>query len=291
MNQSDFLLVALALLIVLAAVVMALGVGRIQARLMRRTFEVCLTNDGNAPSRYEVWAEPVGDTMLDQNAVFEFRREGVLLASSPAPQRRARTGRPTDSRPGPLAATQGALATASSAAAPAGSWLHDAADTLGDILPGEAGSRLRQWGMRMRAGQATVDRVDRTTARYRRLVSSGASAMATQRPAVAADADFVHQQAERLDAAQTPVLVPGQSLTLELTVRPAAPQRAHEVWFVVCARALAAPAGDAGAAPVQTEAGANFGGASGIRFYLPYVMIFLVALALMVLLWISARGA
>jgi len=297
MKQSDFLVVALALPIALAGVFMALAVARAQARLVRQKFEVRLTNDGNAPSQYEVWAEPAGDATVDYNAVFEFRQNGVLLASWPMTQRRTRTSRSADSRldQSPLAdqaalaaAAQSALGTASSAAAPASSWLQGVTDLLGDVLPAEAGSRLRQWGAQARAGQAAVDRVDRNTARHRRLVASGASAMAAPRSATAESA---HRQAERLDVVQTPALAPGQSLTLELTVRPAAPARAREVWFVVCARSLTAPEGDAGAAPVQVEASTHFGSASGVRFYLPYVMIFLVALVLIILIWIGARGA
>ncbi len=293
MNQSDLLLGALALAIVGVAIVSALLVARAQARLMRRVFHARLANEGNMPSRYEVWAEPLSQPGVDPNVIFEFRLNGQLLASSALAGREEQRRRPVHQ---PAAAPASLQADLSGPATGIGATLRDVADILGDLLPDAIGARLRGLDAQARAGQATLARVERNTARYRRLaqpltnaVAQRASADAAQSDAAQFDAaqfDAAHAAVVRADAAQTPLVAPGQQVTLELTVRPAVRHRAHEVWFVVYSRALADP----DAAPAETQASARFDSMSGFRFYAPFVMIVLVALGLIVLLFISARG-
>ena len=292
MNGPDILVGVLALAIVIAALVIALVVARAQARLMRRAFVARLTNDGNVPSRYEVWAEPVGGAGPEDGLVFEFRLNGIPLAPD-RPQAAA-------TRSGVMSST----GRAAGAAVSAGSVLGDALDTLGHFMPGSAGAQLGRLSRQMRAGQAAVDRAERSTYRYRRLVSPGAQAAAAQlvgeRPSHALraepgesiqEASGPGQQATLNDvlesgAARTPAIQPGQSLSIELIVKPLIRHRAHDGWFVVCSRSLETPE----MAPVSVEAGARFGGLSGFRFFLPYAIIAIVAVVLIVFLLLSARG-
>jgi hypothetical protein len=267
-------------------------VARAQARLMRRVFHARLVNEGNVPGRYAVWAEPVSRPGVDPNVIFEFRLAGELLASSALPRSGRQPRRPAahQAAGSPLSAQANVADTATGV----GSALRSVADILSDLFPGVVGSRVRSLTEQARAGQATIARVERNTARYQRLLAPAASA-ATQR--VASDVnetDAAQSDAAQSDGAmlghpglaQTPVIAPGQRVTLELTVRPAVRHRAHEVWFVVYSRSLATP----DAEPAQTQAGARFDSMSGFRFYAPFVMIVLVALSLIALLFLSARG-
>ena len=88
-------------------------------------------------------------------------------------------------------------------------------------------------------------------------------------------------------AARTPAIQPGQSLSIELIVKPLIRHRAHDGWFAVCSQSLGTPE----MAPVSVEVGVRFSGLSGFRFFLPYAIIAIVTIVLIVFVLLSARGA
>lgn len=284
MNESGILVGALALVIVIAALAIALAVARAQARLMRRIFVARVTNEGNVPGRYALWAEPVGNAESADGLTFEFRLNGVKLM----PERTETAAHRAAGSAGVIASANRAAGTAASAGHAAG----DVLDAIGHLLPGSVGAQVDRLSRQVRAGQAAVDRAERSANRYRRLVSPGAQAAAarlagerveeTSRPAEQTTLADVTPAG----AVQTPPIQPGQSLSIELIVRPLVRHRAHDGWFALCSRALETP----DAAPVRVEAGAQFSSLGGFRFFLPYAIIALAAGALVVLLLLSARG-
>lgn len=284
MNESGILVGALALVIVLAALAIALAVARAQARLMRRVFVARVTNEGNVPGRYALWAEPVGNIDSADGLAFEFRLNGVTLMPERTKTATNRAGAPAE--------VISSASRIAGAAMSAGDAVGDVLDALGHFLPGSAGAQAGRLSREMRAGQAAVDRAERGAHRYRRLVSPGAQAAAARLAGERVEeASGPAEQATLSDvvapgAVRTPPVQPGQSLSIELIVKPLVRHRAHDGYFAVCSRALEMP----DATPVRVQAGAQFGGLSGFRFFVPYAIIAIVAVVLIVLLLLSARG-
>lgn len=282
MRPLDILLIVLALTIVAGAIVSALLVARAQARQARQVFYARLTNEGNVPSGYELWIELAGQP----GAIFEFRLDGELLAASILGGANASARRGARQT---VAAMTKAQANAANGVMRGGSSARAAVDLLGDLLPDSVGAHLRSLDSQLRAGQAAAARLERNTAKYRRLAESVTTAAASRRSdslpeAAGAERDGV--TAAQQGVAQTPVIAPGQQVMVELTVRPLTRQPAHVVWFEVCSRSSATPE----AAPERVKAGAQFGDTSRLRLYAPFALIALVALVLLVSLFLIARG-
>lgn len=284
MNMLQWLVSGAVLGIVAAASVAALAMARVQARHMQRVFFARLTNEGNAPTRYEVWTELVGQTDAAPNVSFEFRLDGQVLATSTfVEQDRSRAA--SLSKPGAAPAIP-AQPTALVEKA------HAVADLLAGLVPG-VDAHLRRAEAQVRRGQAAAARMERTTARYRRVADSIAN-VAHQRTSghEADDGDVTLPTAASIpgappNAAHTPVVAPGQQLTLSLVVQRVKRDRAQTISFVVHSRPLAVSD-----APTQhVQAGVRFEDQTGLRFFTPFAAIFLIAAGLIALLLvISARG-
>ncbi|MCS7060121.1 MAG: hypothetical protein RMN25_03055 [Anaerolineae bacterium] len=289
-NQSFLVLGVLTLVIVVTTIAVVLIVARAQQRLMRRSFRVQLTNDGNIAGRYEVWAECSAGFADPSNIVFEFWLDDVLVACSvenTAPKRTTSYAHAglhlTANQSSPVAAIQHAAQQLERTA----SQMSDVADAAAPLLPPVIVTLLRRLGMQMRAAQSAVTRTERNTARYRRLASS---AVQTVSNTTAADSSrSVGQRSSNLrpGVAQTPLLEPGQSTVLKLVAKPARIRAApaQPVQFNVCSRSLHQP--DSSITQIQAEA--HFKSVSGFRFYLPFVLTFIAAAVLMALLWANVR--
>lgn len=286
MRPSDALLIVLVLATVAGAIVAALLVARAQARQMQRVFYARLTNEGNAPSGYEVWVEPVGQSGAASGAIFEFRLDGELLAVSVLDGTNESARRAAHQ---PVASTPKAQANAARGVMRGELSAQAAVDILGDLLPDSASAYLRRLDSQLRAGRAAAARLERNTMKYRRLAESVTATTTSRRFDAAPKAEGAERDratAARQGIAQTPVIAPGQQVTLELIVRSLARQPAHVVRFEVCSRSLATPE----AVPERIKAGARFGDTSPPRLYAPFALIALIALGLIALLFLIARA-
>jgi hypothetical protein len=306
MTQNAIIFILFVIAVVLVAVVVMLAISRTQEKNMRRSLALTLANQGNARSRYELWADDPAHVLQ-----FDFLLDGVSLSHSAAasaqpagqnllttppirPQARA------NGSSGP-SVTQ-AAAKASGAAQSANgfaNFIGEILDTLGNILPGSAGQSILNVGANIRRGQASVQRVQRVEQRaegvgeqfqgYAARVQ-GATA-STRSPAANSVSSAPTASGAMADVPvtpahpQTPYVEPGSQVELGLRVAPLMRLKEDRVVFTISSRSLEEP----GAQPVTQPGTVNFPGMTGIRFYLPYIIVGGVALLLILLLMFATH--
>ncbi|HEY3291444.1 MAG TPA: hypothetical protein VGK87_15040 [Anaerolineae bacterium] len=297
MNLLTIVVVLFVMAIALVAVILILSLTRMQERKLVKNFTIDLTNKGNARTRYELWAD---DTYHDFR--FEFTLNGARLGSPassggvPAGQNLLQS---TPARP-PVHAGASFKDSAVNAGEKVSGFSQAVGgvfDTLGHLLPGGAGSAFLSMSERMRAGQASVDRTKRVSAQAQAMVSGrqGNSLMGGfddhtndspngTNPMMATDAPS--NVATSSMRPQTTYIEPGKQVQIKMAMRPVARLKTERAPFKVYSKSLET----ADAEPLGQDGVALFKGMTGLMFYLPQIVVGVVALVLIVILLAFTRA-
>ena len=289
MNLNAIIAILIVIAIILVAVVMMLAIARAQEKSFCKSFVIRLANKGNARSHYELWADDPAHVLR-----FDFSLNGIMLGQVGGGSQAVEQATPAASTAAPkvaVAKAQEAAGAASGFAEVIGGVL----DTLGHLLPGSAGSSLLSLGLRLRQGENSVQRVSRVGQRAEGLGRQAGNFAASAKGAAASrngNASQVEQQnveADDTDAEaanpQTPYVEPGDQIEVALAVRPALRLKEDRVSFSVSSTCLE----ETGAQPVTQSGVIVFAGMTGIRYYLPYLVVGGAALLLIVFLLVSTN--
>ena len=292
MNLNAIIAILIVIAIILVAVVMMLAIARAQEKSFCKSFVIRLANKGNARSHYELWADDPAHVLR-----FDFSLNGIMLGQVGGGSQAVGQATPAAS-PASTAAPKVAVAKAQEAAGAASGFaevIGGVLDTLGHLLPGSAGSSLLSLGLRLRQGENSVQRVSRVGQRAEGLGRQAGNFAASAKGAAASrngNASQVEQQnaeADDTDAEsanpQTPYVEPGDQIEVALAVRPALRLKEDRVSFSVSSTCLE----EEGAQPVTQSGVIVFAGMTGIRYYLPYLVVGGAALLLIVFLLVSTN--
>ena len=214
-------------------------------RQRRRSQRVCrleVCNEGNVRSRYELWAEDPAGALRFTFTVGGARLYGTAGLPSPipgaagAPSPKGRGGRPS---PWPARRSR-----------PAGGGrgidlVANLLSTLGGLLPREAGAPLRRAAGQIRRGRASVRRAGYVASQAGQLRPQGQAAPPRQEVQAAPEAEARASETSadpgaQTPRAQTPVVEAGETLAVDLLIRPARPYQTAYYPFVVTSRSLEA---------------------------------------------------
>jgi len=288
------------------AVVLAVIIARAQIRRFRNAVPVEVRNGGNIPSRYQLRADnPEGALQfkwafqgvgLPEYAVYH--EAEAVQESEPVVDtgRRRRAARPrAPARPG-ASARPGRSGDRLGGAMRASSTLASTLTAVGRIAP-KLGAPLLRAGSQLRRGQTQVQRGRRTVSsvsRTRQMVSGGArgaprgATQATQASraspqAVAPEArgrrkveqEFAHTWR------QTPVVEPGETLTVDLIIRSVRRTRNRQHDFRVFSRSIDDPS-----APLTVDnQRIRILGVRWWRWVWPFVLVFIVASGVLIVVF------
>ena len=289
MNLNAIIAILIVIAIILVAVVMMLAIARAQEKSFCKSFVIRLANKGNARSHYELWADDPAHVLK-----FDFSLNGIMLGQVGSGSQAVGQATPAASTAAPkvaVAKAQEAAGAASGFAEVIGGVL----DTLGHLLPGSAGSSLLSLGLRLRQGENRVQRVSRVGQRAEGLgrqagdFATTVKGAAASRNGKASQVEQQNAQADDTDAEtanpQTPYVEPGDQIEVALAVRPALRLKEDRVSFSVSSTCLE----EEGAQPVTQSGVIVFAGMTGVRYYLPYLVVGGVALLLIVFLLVSTN--
>jgi hypothetical protein len=305
MTQNAIIFILFVIAIVLVTVVVMLAISRTQEKNMRKSLALTLANQGNARSRYELWADDPAHVLQ-----FDFLLNGVALShgtaappqpggqnllTSPAIQTPTRTNGSSGSSGSSVSQAASKASGAAQSANGFANFIGEILDTLGNILPGSAGQSFLNMSENIRRSQASVQRVQRveqraegvgeqfqgyatkvqgTTASTRSLT---VSSTASSSPAASGAMNY---QPVTPSHPLTPYVEPGSQVELGLRVLPLMRLKEDRVAFTISSRSLEDP----DAKPDTQSGTVNFPGMTGIRYYLPYIIVGGVALLLILLL-------
>jgi flagellar basal body-associated protein FliL len=289
MNLNAIIAILIVVAIILVAVVMMLAIARAQEKSFCKLFMIRLANQGNARSHYELWADDPAHVLR-----FDFSLNGIMLGQMGGGSQTAGQTPPS----APTAAPNVAVAKAQEAAGAASGFaevIGGVLDTLGHLLPGSAGSSLLSLGMRLRQGENSVQRVSRVGQRAEGLgrragdFAASAKGAAASRNGNSAHVEQPNAEVDDADATtgypQTPYVEPGDQIEVALAVRPALRLKEDRVPFSVNSVCLE----EENAQPVSQSSVIVFAGMTGIRYYLPYLVVGGAALLLIVFLLVSTN--
>jgi len=149
---------------------------------------------------------------------------------------------------------------------------------LGMLLPSSMRGPLMQMSSRMRSGQMKVQRVEQLPGRVTRVksvASPRAKAKGQARPDVETS---LHTTVE------TPFVRPGETLAVDLLISAVSASKTRHYPFHVGSRSVE----QGGASWLLEESSVRILAATGLRRYLPYLIVFAVAAAILVLVvWLA----
>jgi hypothetical protein len=274
--------IVIEVVVVIAAAAAVAWIARTQANSRRKKLRLEVTNLGNVRSRYELEAEdPAGDLE------FEFALDG-----DPLPRREVSGGGPRPDSGAPQVSAAAAHRPASPAGPGAvqqkvgkatglGGSIAQTLGTVGAFLPASLRAPLDRMSGRIRGGQVKVQRAQQVSGRVTTAKSAVTSRTVGRRQ--------VSPQVETVQygGPETPFVRPGESLALELVVRAARPGRVRHYPFSVSSRSVEQD----GAPWVQEEGSVHIRAATGLRRFLPYVIVLAVTAVLLVLVvWLASTG-
>jgi len=311
-------LIVIAIVIVLVVGLgLARSTGAAQEKRLYRTIRAELVNQGNARSRYELRAD---DPINALN--FEFSLNGSPLAQRQAVEGSsvAVSAAPT---PGPLVkqvpvtATSGASASKKAGGAMAGvkgvlgigTFLGGILGGIAPYMPAGVANSMTSLAMRLRGGEYAMSRVESNTKTVKELSTGGGygtgkgSTPTIESPRGDAPASAQTQVVQGQTVAtptasgpvvpgltrvwaQTPVVEPGQTLAVTLTLRPVKPRQTQQYFFRVVSQAIDAE----GVAPIIEQGNLQIQGLSIMRRFLPFLVVMgmlVIVLGLIVLLLLN----
>jgi hypothetical protein len=284
----EAIFVILPVVIILAAIVAVVLIARWQRKARRSLVKVFLTNEGNLRGRVNLRGESSGSELT-----FRFALNGASLpvTYTPGPSAMGAAAGPPAVAYAPAAQEAPASYTVPEPSGlPLASLVADLLMGVGYILPGSAGQSLMGAASRIRYGQAVTDRAGKVVGRVSAVAGSTAKtgqqiASKVGGGAAAAGPAGNPQTAQGVTAAsgtavtwwQTPLLEPGETLELGMTITPAGSAGTQMAGFRIVSRA--AESDDAVA--VVNEATVRIGGASGLGRWIPYISVIFLAIVAM----------
>lgn len=289
MNLNAIIAILIVVAILLVAVVMMLAIARAQEKSFCKSFVIRLANKGNARSHYELWADDPAQVLR-----FDFSLNGILLGQVGGGSRVVGQAAPVGATVSPNASV-GKAQEAAGAASGFADVIGGVLDTLGHLLPGSAGSSLLSLSLRLRQGENSVQRVSRVGQRAQGLGRQASDFATTAKGAVvsrngggdtpAQSSGEADETVESTAYPQTPFVEPGDQIEVALAVRPVLRFKEDRVPFNVNSVCLE----EENAQPVTQSSVIVFAGMTGIRYYLPHLLVGGVALLLIVLLLVSTN--
>lgn len=276
----------IAIAVIVAAVALWWTLIQRQAQRFRRTCQLEIANQGNVRSHYELRAEEPNEALL-----FTFALRGVRLAGQGALQPTQIAQPPTQTAQSPPQRSGpdvGKAQQAKSKAMATGGAVAGILGTVGSLLPRSVGGPLRERAAQIRAGQASVRRVERLPSRVGRLAPRSAptppAAPAVSRRQAEPAAPSIQLAAPAW--ARTPPVEPGQTLVVDLLVDPVDPYRTQRYDFKVLSRSLEQPD-----APVlERESGIQIVSPTLLQRYGPFVLVLIVATAIILVAFTLIGG-
>jgi hypothetical protein len=306
------------------ALVVGIGVARstaaAQEKRLYRTIRAEIINQGNARSRYELRADDPINALT-----FEFSLNGSSLAQRQAIEAApAGSGGPAPViAPVPAMATASASTSSSSTSAKksGGGVMAGAKGLLGigtfigrilggiaQFMPPGIANSLTTFAYQLRGGEYAVSRVESQTKSVKEFSTGGgygtgkgstptiasprgeapapAAAGTTQTAATATAAPVATGPGLSRIWSQTPMVEPGQTLAVTLTLRPVKSRQTQQYFFRVISQAVDAE----GVAPIIEQGNVQLKGLSILRRLLPFFVIMgtiVVVLGLIVLLLLN----
>jgi hypothetical protein len=273
---------------VLVATGLALGaVASYRRRQLGRRVHLELANLGNVQTCYELRAEDPEDALK-----FRFLFQGSRLAPRQTPRAAQVTSpRPAD-RPLPQEAhkKQGGILAAADGVMGSGGAVAGFLGTVGLMLPRSLGAPLLRASSQLRGKQIAVARVRSAPVQVRRLnrlVPRQLWGAARRVPAATASRPAPAAQVDASPWVQTPAILPGDTLSIELLVQSGVSGPNGRRPFRVISR----PVEQEAAPVVIEEASVLFGAGFWTRPFLPYLSICFAAAALLLLaFWLASTG-
>jgi len=266
-----FVVVAVALV---ASVAMVL-VARWQRKSLQRKLCLEISNQGNVPSRYELRADdPYGALK------FQFALRGDRLPQQQVAETASVSEDPKIDKtvPSGLPASAGRVRqTAGLANVIAG-----ALSTVGLLLPRSVGAPLLQAAGQLRRGQSTVKRAEQLPGRMGRLTSSVSS---SHSPPKRRASSLPHTVL--CTWVRTPLVEPGETLAVDLLIRPVRSRPDQFYPFTVFSRSA-----EQEKAPLAIKEGdVQIAGASWARRYSPFLIILATAVVVLTFVfWLASVG-
>jgi hypothetical protein len=281
---------AVILVCVLAVTVIALvALAAWQRRQRQQTTILTIANDGNERSRYDLRAESASGALS-----FRFVAGGIPLAPSgvvvqaPLATSTGPAVRPVEAAAPPVSPA----VPEQPSGPPLAGLVAELLVTIGYVLPGSAGTALRNAASQIRYGQSAADKAAKLGGRVSRVAGSAAATGqqiagtvggGQAAPAAAAAAEPASTYTPSELWWRTAYVEPGASLGVEVQIGPGAASPGAAETYRVLTRS--AERGDA--AIVAEDGVARLGGAGGLARWLPYLAI----LALALLVSLGAYGA
>jgi hypothetical protein len=281
-SWSTIIVSGIAVAIIVAALVALILLLRWEKKRYQKAYRLEISNQGNAPSRYELQAQDPSGTFE-----FEFALGGTNLQRrpvstaletlEPAPAREpVPPSAVGDAEPGRL---EGAREVAGKAAS-AGGALASALSKLSIYLPGSAGRSARRASSQLRRGRMQTQRADRLAGRVAKAQPAAAPARAAveSAPAVTGDASIdrsfvIHTWA------QTPLVEPGETLAVDLLVNPIKSYQSQLYSFTLLSRSVEQEE----APSVKEEVSVHMVRPSWLRRLYPYLVVLGVMVVTVVL--------
>lgn len=254
------------------------GVAWWQRKKLWKRFRLQIVNRGNVQSRYALRADDPHDAL-----VFAFSLDGSSL--------------PIQGRAIAPDVSAVDVATPAPSRAPAtredtrgiGDWgsglsqtVADGLSALGRVLPGSAGASLTNMASRLRRGRAMTRRLQRLPGQPGR-----PRAAAPRPPAVGVPQAKPSVPAGKREWVQTPYVEAGETLVVDLLIRPRAVGRSQHWPFRVLSRSV-----EQDEAPLVIEEGSvQMAGGFWARRFAPYLAIVSSAIGLLLLaFWLASIG-
>jgi hypothetical protein len=287
-------IVPVVIIVVALAIAAMVVIALVQHRTRQQRVGLEIANQGNVPSRYELRAES-----LEGKLAFTFAIKG-----EPLPQRggaealytdqpgRAGTRSPFEGRSAPKVtpSSSGGPVAAAGRALGFGAAIGDLLYAVGSIAPTSIKTPLLGAASRMRTVEITgframqvpqqLDRVKNAAGVSESGGQNGPSyAESPARPSVASSSVFAGPS-----WALTPPVAPGETLALDVLARPVGSLPSRQPAFTVFSR----PAEQPGAPALAASGTVRFGSSSGLLRVLPYLIVILMAVAILAFVFWSA---
>lgn len=266
--KEEWLGFTLVAVLVVAAIAMAI-VAWLQKKSLRKRLRLELRNLGNVPSRYELQAKDPDGALrfqltlngdgLEQRQVFE--------AGQVTPEAKTEQPPPSSS----TVNMEGVRQTAGGAMRISGA-IADLLNSVGMMLPPSVRAPLLRASSQLRRGRSTVRRTEQFPDRMARRMRVASTSKAKARP----EAKPVSPKVVSTWV-QTPFVEPGETLAVDLFIRPVKSRQDEFYPFKVLSRSV-----EQEEAPLVIEEGSvQIAGASRFRRYSPYLLILVIAVVIL----------
>ena len=264
--------IVISVVIVLVAAAAVVIIARSQANRLSDKFRLQITNRGNVRSRYELRAKDPNDALA-----FRFTLDG-----DPLPQRglsaedEAPPSDPDPPAPPGQATGEGGVRPKVDKAVGLGGAIASGLNTLGMILPQSIRTPVVRLSSQIQAGQMKAVRARQVSDQASRVKSKAKTRTANRRRVEPVPGSV-----------ETPSVRPGETVALALVVRAIKASEVRDYAFSIHSRSV-----ELQDAPwVVEESSARILATTGLLRYLPYLIVFAVTAALLILVvWLASGG-